>query len=122
MCEFVTDRADDRAGNTAHNVRAIPELADFLNDRALLLFGNAWLKDDYHSACSWARSPLPDTKKPQAATCGGFGGLGGLIQPETPVRRFGKVIPTGRDGGKVLAANVHWQTVPKAREESRSLD
>ena len=52
MGQFVADRADNGAGNSAHNVRAIPELADFLNDRAFLFFGNARLKDDYHITCS----------------------------------------------------------------------
>jgi len=55
------------------------------------------------------RSAFRGTKKPQAATCGGFGGCWLLMQPQTPVRRLGKPIPTGKVSGKLLTAQIHWQ-------------
>src|ERR1043166_4158828 len=46
--QLVTDRADDNAGDAAHDVRFVTPLADLLQDCGLLFFRDAGLKDYDH--------------------------------------------------------------------------
>ena len=45
---LVADRADDGAGDAAHDVRAVAELLDFLEDGGLFLLRDVRFQDNDH--------------------------------------------------------------------------
>ena len=64
--EFVANRANDRAGHAAHDVWFVAEFADFLQDSALVLPGDARFQNNDHVFfLGWPRKNA--TKKPQVA-------------------------------------------------------
>jgi hypothetical protein len=89
-------------------MRPIAALANLFQDGTFLFSRNPWFKDDDHGLFLLGRSAFRGTKKPQAATCGGFDDCWPLTQPQSPVRRLGKPIPTGKAAGKLLTARIHW--------------
>src|SRR6478672_7362045 len=65
---------------------------------------------------------LAETKKPQATACGGVSGCCCSVQSQAPVRRAGKVIPTGKGTGKLLTAINHGGIVVKWEAQSKLYD
>ena len=109
MRQFITDCANDRSRDASQHVWPIPALANLFQDGTFLFSRNSRFKNDDHGFFLLGRSAFRGTKKPQAATCGGFGDFWLLTQPQSPVRRLGKPIPTGKAPGKLLTARIHWQ-------------
>jgi hypothetical protein len=101
MSEFVANRADDCAGNAAHDMRFVAELFDFFEHGSLVFFGNFRFENDDHNFFYVARVI---TKKPQVTTCG----LGCVfIERSLAQESLAKKIFAKPAGTKSKAAKIH---------------
>jgi hypothetical protein len=94
-------------------VRAVAAFADFLEHSGFLFFRQVGFENDNH--VFGCRRPA-GTKKPQGRPAADWC-LRALTQPQAPVRRFGKVIPTGK-AAKRLAERIHGVIVAGAGRAS----
>src|SRR5438552_243537 len=119
MSELIADGANHDARDPAHHVRLVTSLADLPEDGRLLFLRDAGFKDDNHSFC--VIGPKVSTKKPQVwRPAAELMMPGRLTQPQPPLRRPGKVIPTGKVS-KWLTARIHWAIYSKMDQKVKPL-
>jgi len=100
-----------------HASRAVCNaLCGFLKHRGFLFLREVGFENDNHII---GMSPtVLRAQKNRRDDLRQIGGLGALTRPQAPVRRIGKIIPTGK-AAKLLAKRIHETSVITPRRASR---